>query len=95
MSPELALVFSVLGAYLMSLAFGAWIASRCPLKHQGVIAILLVSQLCDFFATLLAVYAGSLPMIPGTGFLVVTVVWSTLLGLAASACRNHRGMCSD
>lgn len=81
-SPELGLVFGVLGSYLLSLSIGAWVASRSPVKHQGIIAVLLASQICDFFATLLAVYNGSLPRLSGTGFLVVTVIWSTVLGLA-------------
>jgi hypothetical protein len=85
-SPELGLVFSVLGSYLLSLSIGAWIASRSPAKHRGIIAVLLASQICDFFATLLAVYSGSLPRLPGTGFLVLTVIWSTVLGLAWYTC---------
>jgi hypothetical protein len=78
---ELALVFGVLGAYLLALATGSWIASLNAPQNRGLIIVLLVSQILDFLSTLLAVYNGSLPRIPGTLFLVVTVVWSTLLSL--------------
>ncbi|MFN4895835.1 MAG: hypothetical protein ACK5GN_00985 [Pseudomonadota bacterium] len=80
LSPELSLVFGVLGAYLLSLAVAAWIASRNPVINQSIVKILLISQVLDFFTTLQAVYSGGLPRLPGTLFLVVTVVWSTLLG---------------
>jgi hypothetical protein len=85
-SQELALVFSVLGAYLLSLALGAFIASRNPSAHRGVICLLLSSQVFDFLVTVHAVYNGSLPRLPGTIFLVATVVWSTLLALCWRTC---------
>jgi len=81
-SSELGLVFGVLGVYLISLSIGAFIASRNPSLHRGVILILLLSQILDFLCTLNAVYAGSLPRLQGTVFLVATVVWSTVLSIA-------------
>lgn len=85
-SQELSLVFSVLGAYLMALSIGAFIASRKPSAHGGIICLLIASQVLDFLVTLRAVYTGSLPRLPGTIFLVTTVVWSTLLSLCWKSC---------
>jgi hypothetical protein len=80
-SGELALVFSVLGAYLLSLSVGSLIASHNTRQNRGLVIVLLISQILDFLSTLGAVYNGSLPRISGTLFLVITVIWSTLLGL--------------
>lgn len=82
LSPELTLVFGVLGAYLLSLSIGAWIASRDIVKNRGLVLMLLSSQILDFFSTLKAVFDGALPRAPGTLFLVTTVIWSTLLAVA-------------
>lgn len=89
-SPELRLVFGVLGAYLLALAAGSWIASRHPSEHQGIILVLLVSQVLDFLLTLKAVFDGVLPRFPGTAFLVGTVVWSTLLSIAWRQTRRRK-----
>jgi hypothetical protein len=81
-TPELSLVFGVLGVYLTSLSVGAWIASRAPNNNHGVIITLIASQMLDFLFTLKGVFSGALPKLQGTGFLVVTVVFSTLLCVA-------------
>jgi hypothetical protein len=78
-TPELSLVFGVLGVYLTALAIGSWIASRAPAENHGVIMTLIASQVLDFLFTLKGVLSGALPKLQGTGFLVVTVVFSTLL----------------
>lgn len=85
-SPESALVFGVLGAYLLSLAVGAWLAARNVRAHRGIVWVLLISQILDFLTTVSAVFDGALPRLQGTGFLVVTVVWGTLLGRIAYEC---------
>ena len=82
LTQELRLVFSVLGSYLVALAVGSWIASRHPSEHQGIILVLLASQVLDFLSTLKAVFDSALPRVPGTAFLVVTVIWSTVLCIA-------------
>jgi hypothetical protein len=87
-SQELSLVFSVMGAYLLALSIGALIASRKPSAHGGVICLLIISQVLDFIVTVRAVYNGSLPRLPGTIFLVATVVWSTLLSLCWKSCAS-------
>jgi hypothetical protein len=78
-TPELSLVFGVLGVYLTALAIGSWVASRAPADNHGVIITLLASQVLDFLFTIKGVFSGALPRLQGTGFLVVTVVFSTLL----------------
>lgn len=82
---ELQLTFGVIGAYLLALAFGAYLASRKPDLHKGVILTLIVGNILDFAVTLRAVVSGLLPILNGTVFLVVTVVWATLLVLARAA----------
>lgn len=81
LSPELELVFSVLGAYLLALSVGAWQASRAPRDHRGTIVVLLASQIFDFLCTSQAVYAGLLGIVPGILFITTTVVWSVILFL--------------
>ncbi len=81
-SQEIGLLLGVLGAYLGALALGAFLAARNPSTHTGVIYVLLASQVFDFLVTLRAVYGGALPRVPGTIFLVATVIWSTLLALS-------------
>jgi len=88
LSPELTLVFGVLGAYLLSLSIGAWIASRDIANSRGLLVMLLSSQILDFFSTLKAVFDGALPRVSGTLFLVTTVVWSTLLAVALRISRD-------
>ena len=78
-TPELSLVFGVLGVYLTSLAIGSWIASRAPGDNRGVIMTLIASQVLDFLFTLKGVFSGALPRLQGTGFLVTIVIFSTLL----------------
>lgn len=85
LSNELYLTFGVIGAYLLALAVGAYLASKDPCRHQGVIATLFFGNVLDFAVTLRAVVNGLLPVANGTLFLVVTVVWSTLLALAWKA----------
>jgi len=81
-TPELTLVFGVLGVYLSALGIGSWIASRAPFENRGLIKTLIASQVLDFMFTLKGVFAGALPKLQGTGFLVIIVVFSTLLGVA-------------
>ncbi len=81
-TPELTLVFGVLGVYLSALGIGSWIASRAPFENLGLIKTLIASQVLDFMFTLKGVFAGALPKLQGTGFLVIIVVFSTLLGVA-------------
>lgn len=84
-STELRLAFGVVGAYLSALGVGAYIASRRPAQHRGVTVTLLIGNIFDFAVTLRAVVQGGLPVLNGTAFLVVTVVWTTLLLLALRA----------
>jgi hypothetical protein len=81
-SNELTLTFGVIGAYMLALAAGAFIASRDPIRHSGLTVTLAIANIFDFFVTLRAVLYGGLPALHGTAFLVVAVLWSTLLLLA-------------
>jgi hypothetical protein len=87
-TPELSLVFGVLGVYLTALSVGAWIAARSPADNHGVIITLIASQMLDFLFTLKGIFSGALPRLQGTGFLVVTVIFSTLLCVALRQKRN-------
>jgi hypothetical protein len=80
-SNELALTFGVIGAYMLALAVGAYIASRDPVRHHSMTAMLATANLFDFFVTLRAVLQGWLPALNGTAFLVIAVLWCTLLFL--------------
>jgi len=81
-SNELALAFGVVGAYLSALGAGAVLAARAPEKSGTLILTLLIGNIFDFGVTLRAVLAGALPTANGVLFLVVTIVWSTLLSIA-------------
>lgn len=81
-SNELGLTFGVIGAYMLALSAGAFLASFDPIRHSGITLTLVIAQVCDFLVTLRAVFQGSLPALNGTGFLIVTVLWMTLLFLA-------------
>jgi hypothetical protein len=82
MTTELHLAFGVIGAYLCAFGVGAYIASGHPGNHLGLILTLIAGNAFDFLVTLRAVTAGQLPVLNGTLFLVVAVVWATLLVLA-------------
>ena len=84
-SNELKLTFGVIGAYLTALAFGAYLASRDPVRNWAVTALLLAGNILDFLVTMRSVIDGLLPAINGCLFLGVTVVWSTLIALALRA----------
>ena len=81
-STELGLAFGVAGTYLCAFAVGCLIASLDPHRHRGLILTLFVGNLLDFITTLQAVVVGSLPMVQGSLFIVVTVLWSTALLVA-------------
>ncbi len=82
LSSELQVAFSALGAYLTALAFGAGIAALHPLKHPGVIFVLLVGNILDFCVTLKAVVAQQLPIMNGGLFLAIAMTWAVLLGVS-------------
>jgi hypothetical protein len=79
---ELSVAFGVIGAYMLALAAGAYMASRDPVRHSGITATLIIANACDFLVTLRAVLQGGLPAVNGSLFLVVAVTWTTLLFLA-------------
>jgi hypothetical protein len=79
---ELSLAFGVAGAFITALAIAAWIAARSPSQNRGIILTLAIANVCDFLATLRATVSSALPWPQGTLFLVVTVVWATLLFMA-------------
>jgi hypothetical protein len=76
---EMGLVFGTLGSFLLALCYGAGRAAISPSANVGVVAILLVANLLDFLVTLRAMITQSLPFISGALFLIVTIVWVTLL----------------
>lgn len=82
LSNELTLAFGVIGAYMLAMAAGAYVASTNPAQHSGLILTLAIANALDFLVTLRAVLLGGLPALNGTAFLVVAVVWATLLCLA-------------
>ncbi len=73
------LVFGTLGGFLLALCYGAGRAALSPSSNVGVLAVLLVANLLDFLVTLKAMMAQTLPFLPGALFLIVTIVWVTLL----------------
>lgn len=81
LSSELQVAFGTLGAFLLSLAFGAGLAAIHPLRHPGVIFILLVGNALDFSVTLKAVVAQQLPILNGGLFLAVAMTWAVLLSV--------------
>jgi hypothetical protein len=90
-SNELGLTFGVIGAYLLALACGSVIAAAAPDRNPGLILTLVIAHVFDFFATLRAVINHHLPKWNGIGFLVVTVVISTLLTLTWRAAKRESG----
>jgi hypothetical protein len=78
-SREMGLVFGTLGGFLLALCYGAGRAALSPSSNVGVLAVLLVANLLDFLVTLKAMMAQTLPFLPGALFLIVTIVWVTLL----------------
>lgn len=82
LTSELQVAFGALGAYLIALAVGAGIAALHPLKHPGLIFVLMLGNFLDFCVTLKAVAAQQLPIVNGGLFLVVAMTWSVLLGIA-------------
>jgi hypothetical protein len=85
LSNELTLTFGVIGAYMLAMAAGACVASTDPVKHAGITLTLAIANALDFLVTLRAVLLGWLPALNGTAFLVVAVIWTTLLCLACRA----------
>jgi hypothetical protein len=81
LSSELQVAFGTLGAYLLALGFGAGLAAIHPLKHSGVIFILMIGNALDFCVTLKAVVAQQLPVLNGGLFLAVAMTWTALLGV--------------
>jgi hypothetical protein len=81
-SNELGLTFGVVGAYLLALACGSLIAAANPAGNGGLILTLMIANVFDFLVTLRAVMNHQLPKWHGIGFLIVTVILSTLLTLA-------------
>jgi hypothetical protein len=81
-SNELGLTFGVVGAYLLALACGSLIAAANPPGNSGLILTLMIANVFDFLVTLKAVMNHQLPKWNGIGFLIVTVILSTLLTLA-------------
>jgi hypothetical protein len=94
MTNELSLAFGVVGAFISALAIGALIASTAPTQHRGLILTLAIANVCDFLATLRATVSGALPWPQGTLFIVVTVVWTTLLFIAWR-CADPKPCASD
>jgi hypothetical protein len=84
-SNELGVAFGVIGAYMLALAAGAYIASKDPVRHSAVTLTLVIANACDFLVTLKAVLQGGIPALNGSAFLVVAVLWTTLLFLAWGA----------
>jgi hypothetical protein len=85
---ELHLAFGVIGAYLCAFAFGAYVASGHPANHTGLISTLVAGNVLDFVVTLRAITQEQLPIVQGSIFVVVTIVWSTLLVLALLSARK-------
>lgn len=80
-TPLCSLVFGVLGAYILALGVGAAIAARDPGRHYGLVVTILASQLLDFGVTCYATFiSGSIPLVSGMGFLVVTLTTSLAIG---------------
>jgi hypothetical protein len=80
-TPLCALIFGVLGGYILALGVGSAIAARDPRGHYGLVVTLLVSQLLDLGITSYATFiAGLIPIISGAGFLVVTMTTSLAVG---------------
>lgn len=88
---ELHLTFGVIGAYLCAFAFGAYVASGHPANHTGLISTLVAGNVLDFAVTLHAITRGDLPVLQGSAFLVVAVVWSTLLVMVFMSAHKARG----
>ena len=84
------LVFGTLGGFLLALCYGAGRAALSPSSNVGVISTLLVANLLDFLVTLKAIVAQSLPFLNGALFLIITIVWVTLL--VPVYFRAHRGV---
>lgn len=82
LTSELVVAFGALGAYLLALAFGAGLAALHPLKHPGIIFVLMLGNFLDFCVTLKAVAAQQLPILNGGLFLVIAMTWSVLTGIA-------------
>jgi hypothetical protein len=81
-SNELGVAFGVIGAYMLALGAGAYIASKDPVRNSAVTLTLVIANAFDFLVTLKAVLQGGLPALNGSAFLVITVLWTTLLFLA-------------
>jgi hypothetical protein len=82
LTPELEVAFGALGAYLLALAVGAGLAAINPLRHPGLILILMFGNFFDFCVTLKAVVARQLPILNGGFFLVLAMTLSVLIGIA-------------
>jgi hypothetical protein len=81
LSTELELAFGVAGVYLLAFAFGSAIAALRPMNHPGLILTLAAGNVIDFLVTLKAVAAHHLPILNGSAFIAITVIWASLLGI--------------
>lgn len=87
-TPTLAMVFSVLGGYLVAVGFGAAIAARDPQRNTGLVLMLAVANILDLCVTLKGIIAQQLPAGPGALFLGVTIFFSWLLGTTYRSLRR-------
>jgi hypothetical protein len=88
-SPTLAMVFSVLGGYLVAVGFGAAIAAGDPERNRGIVLMLTVANLLDLCVTLKGILLQELPLAPGMMFLAVTIFLSLLLGTTYRSLRRN------
>jgi hypothetical protein len=85
---ELQLTFGVIGAYMLALAVGSLLCWLNLRGNSGLLLTLAAANALDFLVTLKAVVNHSLPLWNGVAFMVVAIVWATLLTLAWRASRH-------
>ncbi len=89
LAPVTRMAFGVIGAYLCSLAVGALIARMDPYSNGGLIFTLFVANVFDFAVTFQAILRGQLPAFRGSLFLVIAIIWATLLSMVWLASRRR------
>lgn len=70
-TPEIGLLFGVIGAYMGAVSYAAFIASRIKTERSSLIRIILLANILDAFITARAIYQEVLPLTPGLCFLGV------------------------
>ena len=89
LSGELVLTFGVIGAFMLSLAGAAFLATANQAHYSGVTVTLMLANICDCVVTLRSVLLGGLPLAQGLVFVAVAGAWSAALLLAYQTPSSH------